>query len=80
MGKCEGVQVDSSGNLVASTLGQWGMVKLDKTVSKLKFTVRDSVADYGALCWYIYNDNGDGTYNMIALGNTSGGEMVKDSK
>lgn len=80
VGKCEGVQVDSSGNLVASTLGQWGMVKLDKTVSKLKFTVRDSVADYGALCWYIYNDNGDGTYNMIALGNTSGGEMVKDSK
>ena len=80
VGKCEGVQVDSSGNLVASTLGQWGMVKLDKTVSKLKFTVRDSVADYGALCWYIYNDNGDGTYNMIALGNTSGGENGKRFK
>ena len=80
VGKCEGVQVDSSGNLVASTLGQWGMVKLDKTVSKLKFTVRDSVADYGALCWYIYNDNGDGTYNMIALGNTSAGENGKRFK
>lgn len=80
VGKCEGVQVDSSGNLVASTLGQWGMVKLDKTLLKLKFTVRDSVADYGALCWYIYNDNGDGTYNMIALGNTSGGENGKRFK
>ena len=80
MGKCEGVQVDSSGNLVASTLGQWGMVKLDKSLSKLKFTVRDSIADYGALCWYIYNDNGDGTYNMIALGNTSGGENGKRFK
>lgn len=80
VGKCEGVQVDSSGNLVASTLGQWGMVKLDKSLSKLKFTVRDSVADYGALCWYIYNDNGDGTYNMIALGNTSGGENGKRFK
>lgn len=80
VGKCEGVQVDSSGNLVASTLGQWGMVKLDKSLSKLKFTVRDSVADYGALCWYIYNDNGDGTYNMITLGNTSGGENGKRFK
>lgn len=80
VGKCEGVQIDSSGNLVASTLGQWGMVKLDKSLSKLKFTVRDSVADYGALCWYIYNDNGDGTYNMIALGNTSGGENGKRFK
>ena len=80
VGKCEGVQVDSSGNLVASTLGQWGMVKLDKSLSKLKFTVRDSVADYGALCWYVYNDNGDGTYNMIALGNTSGGENGKRFK
>lgn len=80
VGKCEGVQVDSSGNLVASTLGQWGMVKLDKSLSKLKFTVRDSVADYGALCWYIYNNNGDGTYNMIALGNTSGGENGKRFK
>jgi beta-glucanase (GH16 family)/lysophospholipase L1-like esterase len=80
VGKCEGVQVDSSGNLVASTLGQWGMVKLDKSLSKLKFTVRDSVADYGALCWYIYNDNGDGTYNMIALGNTSAGENGKRFK
>ena len=80
VGKCEGVQVDSSGNLVASTLGQWGMVKLDKSLSKLKFTVRDSVADYGALCWYIYNNNGDGTYNMIALGNTSAGENGKRFK
>ena len=80
VGKCEGVQVDSSGNLVASTLGQWGMVKLDKSLSKLKFTVRDSIADYGALCWYIYNNNGDGTYNMIALGNTSGGENGKRFK
>ena len=80
VGKCEGVQVDSSGNLVASTLGQWGMVKLDKSLLKLKFTVRDSVADYGALCWYIYNDNGDGTYNMIALGNTSAGENGKRFK
>ena len=80
VGNCSGIAIDSSGNLTASTLGQWGMVKLDKTVSKLKFTVRDSVADYGALCWYIYNDNGDGTYNMIALGNTSGGENGKRFK
>lgn len=80
VGKCSGISIDSSGNLTASTLGQWGMVKLDKTVTKLKFTVRDSVADYGALCWYIYNDNGDGTYNMIALGNISGGENGKRFK
>lgn len=80
VGNCSGIAIDSSGNLVASTLGQWGMVKLDKTVTKLKFTVRDSVADYGALCWYIYNDNGDGTYNMIALGNISGGENGKRFK
>lgn len=80
VGNCSGIAIDSSGNLTASTLGQWGMVKLDKTVSKLKFTVRDSVADYGALCWYIYNDNGDGTYNMIALANTSGGENGKRFK
>lgn len=80
VGNCSGIAIDSSGNLTASTLGQWGMVKLDKTVSKLKFTVRDSVADYGALCWYVYNDNGDGTYNMIALANTSGGENGKRFK
>ncbi len=80
VGKCSDITIDSSGNLAASTLGQWGMVKLDKTVSKLKFNVRDSVADYGALCWYIYNNNGDGTYNMIALGNISGGENGKRFK
>lgn len=80
VGNCSDISIDSNGNLVAATLGQWGMVKLDKTVSKLKFTVRDSVADYGALCWYIYNDNGDGTYNMIALANTSGGENGKRFK
>ena len=80
VGNCSDIGIDSSGNLVAGTVGQWGMVKLDTTVSKLKFTVRDSVADYGALCWYIYNDNGDGTYNMIALGNTSGGENGKRFK
>ena len=56
------------------------MVKLNKTVSKLKFNVRGSQADYGALCWYIYNDNGDGTYNMIALGNIAGGENGKRFK
>lgn len=80
VGNCSDISIDSNGNLVTATLGQWGMVKLDKTVSKLKFTVRDSVADYGALCWYIYNDNGDGTYNMIALANTSGGENGKRFK
>lgn len=80
VGNCSDISIDSNGNLVAASLGQWGMVKLDKTVSKLKFTVRDSVADYGALCWYIYNDNGDGTYNMIALANTSGGENGKRFK
>lgn len=80
VGNCSDISIDSSGNLVAATLGQWGMVKLNKTVTKLKFTVRDSIADYGALCWYIYNDNGDGTYNMIALSNTSGGENGKRFK
>lgn len=80
VGKCSDISIDSSHNLVAGTLGQWGMVKLNKTLTKLKFTVRDSVADYGALCWYIYNDNGDGTYNMIALGNISGGENGKRFK
>ena len=80
VGNCSDISIDSNGNLVAASLGQWGMVKLDKTVSKLKFTIRDSVADYGALCWYIYNDNGDGTYNMIALANTSGGENGKRFK
>ena len=80
VGNCSDISIDSNGNLVAASLGQWGMVKLDKTVSKLKFTVRDSVADYGALCWYIYNDNGDGTSNMIALAHTSGGENGKRFK
>ena len=80
VGNCSDISIDSNGNLVAASLGQWGMVKLDKTVSKLKFTIRDSVADYGALCWYIYNDNGYGTYNMIALANTSGGENGKRFK
>lgn len=77
VGNCSGIAIDSSGNLTASTLGQWGMVKLNKTVTKLKFTVRSSQADYGALCWYIYNNNGDGTYNMLALGNVVGGENGK---
>ena len=77
VGNCNGIAIDGSGNLTASTLGQWGMVKLDKAVTKLKFTVRSSQADYGALCWYIYNNNGDGTYNMLALGNIVGGENGK---
>lgn len=80
VGNCSGISIDSSNNLVASSLGQWGMVKLNKTVSKLKFNVRGSQADYGALAWYIYNDNGDGTYNMIALGNIAGGENGKRFK
>lgn len=80
VGNCSGIAIDSSNNLTASTLGQWGMVKLDKTVTKLKFTARSSQADYGALCWYIYNNNGDGTYNMIALGNIAGGENGKRFK
>ena len=77
VGNCSGIAIDGSGNLTASTLGQWGMVKLNKTVTKLKFTVRSSQADYGALCWYIYNNNDDGTYNMLALGNIVGGENGK---
>ena len=80
VGNCSGISIDGSNNLVASSLGQWGMVKLNKTVSKLKFNVRSNQADYGALCWYIYNDNGDGTYNMIALGNIAGGENGKRFK
>ena len=56
------------------------MVKLNKTVSKLQFNVRGNQADYGALAWYIYNDNSDGTYNMIALGNVLGGENGKRFK
>ena len=80
VGNCSGISIDSNNNLVASSLGQWGMVKLNKTVSKLKFNVRGSQADYGALCWYIYNDNGDGTYKMIALGNIAGGENGKRFK
>ena len=80
LGECSGISIDSSNNLVASTLGQWGMVKLNKTVSKLKFNVRGSQADYGALAWYIYHDHGDGTYNMIALSNIAGGENGKRFK
>lgn len=80
VGNCSGISIDSSNNLVASNIGQWGMVKLNKTVSKLQFNVRSSQADYGALAWYIYNDNGDGTYNMIALGNVLGGENGKRFK
>ncbi len=80
VGNCSGISIDSSNNLVASSLGQWGMVKLNKTISKLQFNVRSSQADYGALAWYIYNDNGDGTYNMIALGNVLGGENGKRFK
>ena len=79
-GNCSGISIDSSNNLVASSIGQWGMVKLNKTVSKLRFNVRGNQADYGALAWYIYNDNGDGTYNMIALGNVLGGENGKRFK
>ena len=80
VGNCSGISIDSSNNLVASSLGQWGMVKLNKTISKLRFNVRGNQADYGALCWYIYNDNSDGTYNMIALGNILGGENGKRFK
>ena len=79
LGECSGISIDSSNNLVASTLKKWGMVKLNKPVRKLQFTVRDSQADHGALCWYIYNNNDDNdkTYNMIALGNIAGGENGK---
>lgn len=80
VGNCSGISIDSSNNLVASSIGQWGMVKLNKTVSKLQFNIRSNQADYGALAWYIYNDNGDGTYNMIALGNVPGGENGKRFK
>ena len=80
VGNCSGISIDSSNNLVASSIGQWGMVKLNKTISKLRFNVRGNQADYGALCWYIYNDNSDGTYNMIALGNILGGENGKRFK
>ena len=77
LGECSGISIDSSNNLVASTLDKFGMVKLNKFVSKLQFNVRDTQADHEALCWYIYNNNGDNTYNMIALGNTAGGENGK---
>ena len=80
LGECSGISIDSSNNLVASTLDKFGMVKLNKFVSKLQFNVRGNLADYGALCWYIYNDNGDGTYNMIALSNIAGGENGKRFK
>ena len=80
LGECSGISIDSSNNLVASTLDKLGMVKLNKTVSKLKFNVRGNQADHGALVWYIYNDNGDGTYNMIALGNVASGENGKRFK
>lgn len=68
VGKVDDLIIDSSSNLTASSVGQWGMCYLNKNISKLKFTLRPNVADYACLCWYIYNDNGDGTYNMIALG------------
>ena len=77
VGNCDGISIDSSGNLTASTLGQWGMVYLGLPLRKLRFTVRTSQADYGALCWYIYKNNGDGTYNMLALDNVAGGENGK---
>ena len=79
LGDCDGISIDSSNNLVASTLAQWGAVKLNKDVSKLQFNVRDN-ADHGALCWYIYNTYKDGAmdmYNMIALSNVAGGENGK---
>ena len=76
-GNCDGIAIDTGGNLTASTIGQWGMVRLGVPLRKLRFTVRTSQADYGALCWYIYNNNGDGTYNMLALGDIVGGENGK---
>ena len=80
VGKCSGISIDSSNNLVASTLDKFGMVKLNKPVRKLQFDVRDNQADHGALCWYIYNTYKDGAmdkYNMIALSNVAGGENGK---
>ena len=80
LGECSGISIDSSNNLVASTLDKFGMVKLNKFVSKLQFNVRDNRADHGALCWYIYNTYKDGAmdkYNMIALSNVADGENGK---
>lgn len=80
LGECSGISIDSSNNLVASTLDKFGMVKLNKPVRKLQFNVRDNQADHGALCWYIYNTYKDGAidkYNMIALSNVAGGENGK---
>lgn len=80
VGECSGISIDSSNNLVASTLDKFGMVKLNKPVRKLQFNVRDNQADHGALCWYIYNTYKDGAmdkYNMIALSNVAGGENGK---
>ena len=80
VGECSGISIDSSNNLVASTLDKFGMVKLNKPVRKLQFNVRDNQADHGALCWYIYNTYKDGAmdkYNMIALSNVADGENGK---
>lgn len=80
LGECSGISIDSSNNLVASTLDKFGMVKLNKPVRKLQFNVRDNQADHGALCWYIYNTYKDGAmdkYNMIALSNVADGENGK---
>ena len=71
VGNCSGISVDSSNNLVASISSPWGMIRLNKAASGLKFNVRGINNDSGALSWYIYKDNGDGTYDMIALGFTS---------
>ena len=80
LGDCDGISIDSSNNLVASTLAKWGAVILNKPVRKLQFNVRDTQADHGALCLYIYNTYKDGAmdkYNMIALSNVAGGENGK---
>lgn len=80
VGECSGISIDSNNNLVASTLDKFGMVKLNKPVRKLQFNVRDTQADHGALCWYIYNTYKDGAmdkYNMIALSNVADGENGK---
>ena len=80
VGECSGISIDSSNNLVASTLDKFGMVKLNKPVRKIQFNVRDTQADHGALCWYIYNTYKDGAmdkYNMIALSNVADGENGK---